>query len=301
MTQDKPQAAQVHPVFWFSDGSIVLRAQEQLFRVHHSLLSRLSPFFATLGTAGNAPSNDAVYLGDQIWAPDLEILFQYLYHDVPLSFDTSIDRFASILRITSPRLLDFPAIHTVAKEAFAARYPRELALDYRPTNTLQALALANEYRLLQVRKALLYSIIISDDYSFHGTEGGMEPIKPDAESEIAIIRTQQNVFDADAERCSALMNKLIEHFTPVLFTPVTTPHLTCTDVFADTWSSLIAEPAIINDWLIRPLETLERMKNIDWQEHGLCASCTMTQRKEWTAEQHAIWNMMDGWLKDDSE
>jgi hypothetical protein len=209
----------------------------------------------------------------------------------------------------------------VAKEAFAARYPRELALDYRPTNTLQALALANEYRLLQVsavhsyattsphactmcskvRKALLYSIIISDDYSFHGTEGGMEPIKPDAESEIAIIRTQQNVFDADAERCSALMNKLIEHFTPVLFTPVTTPHLTCTDVFADTWSSLIAEPAIINDWLIRPLETLERMKNIDWQEHGLCASCTMTQRKEWTAEQHAIWNMTDGWLKDDSE
>ena len=237
----------------------------------------------------------------------------------PLSFDTSIDRFASILRITSPRLLDFPAIHAMAKEVFSARYPRELALDYRPTDTLQALALANEYRLLQVsavhsyhkmsshtstmgskvRKALLYSIIISDDYNFHGPDG--EPIKPDAESEIAIIRTQQNVFDADAKCCSFLMNKLIEHITPVLFTPVTTPHITCTDVFADTWSSLIAEPAIINDWLIRPLETLEQMKNIDWQGHGLCASCTVTQRKEWTAEQHAIWNMMDGWLKDDSE
>jgi hypothetical protein len=76
MTQDKPQAAQVHPVFWFSDGSIVLRAQEQLFRVHHSLLSRLSPFFATLGTAGNAPSNDA---GDLISSTSRLALFICLF------------------------------------------------------------------------------------------------------------------------------------------------------------------------------------------------------------------------------
>ncbi len=86
--------------YWFDDGSIVLRVQEQLFRVHHSLLSRLSPFFATLGTAGAAPSDTGdfnlfpesvslihplgftVDLSAEIAAPDLEILLQHLYHDM---------------------------------------------------------------------------------------------------------------------------------------------------------------------------------------------------------------------------
>lgn len=148
---------------------------------------------------------------------------------------------------------------------------------------------------------MLYSIVISDDYNFHGNSEAAGPItiKPDAESEITITRTQQIVSGTDAKCCADLLNKLIDHFTPVVFTPATTPHIACTDVFADTWSSLIAEPAIENDWLIRPLETLERMKNIDWQGQGLCASCTSTQRKEWTTKQYSIWNMMDGWLNDD--
>lgn len=73
MTQDsKLQSAQAHPVFWFSDGSIVLRAQEQMFRVHRSFLSRLSPFFATLGAAETASASDA---GDFISSPSRSALF----------------------------------------------------------------------------------------------------------------------------------------------------------------------------------------------------------------------------------
>ncbi|KAI0373891.1 hypothetical protein BV20DRAFT_1012809 [Pilatotrama ljubarskyi] len=37
-----------HPVFWFSDGSLVLRAQSSLFRVHISQLCRKSTFFRDL-------------------------------------------------------------------------------------------------------------------------------------------------------------------------------------------------------------------------------------------------------------
>lgn len=37
-----------HPEFWFSDGSIILRAQSTLFRVHISQLSRKSVFFRDL-------------------------------------------------------------------------------------------------------------------------------------------------------------------------------------------------------------------------------------------------------------
>lgn len=101
MTHGRFPSTDVHPAYWFDDGSIVLHVQEQLFRVHLSLLSRLSPFFATLGTAGAATSSDAgdfnlfpesvslvhlvgftVDLSAKIAAPDLEILLQHLYHDM---------------------------------------------------------------------------------------------------------------------------------------------------------------------------------------------------------------------------
>ena len=68
----------------------------------------------------------------------------------PISAASSIDRFESILRITSPSSLDFPTIHSVSKELFINMFPRELVLNYRPANTLEALALANEYQLISV-------------------------------------------------------------------------------------------------------------------------------------------------------
>lgn len=49
----------------------------------------------------------------------------------------------------------------MAKEAFSARYPRELVLNYRPMDTLRALALANEYRLLQVSAVHSYHTMSS--------------------------------------------------------------------------------------------------------------------------------------------
>ncbi|KAK2459493.1 hypothetical protein APHAL10511_008477 [Amanita phalloides] len=289
---DKAKSGRAHPVFWFSDGSLVLRVQEQMFRVHYSFLSRLSPYFAALTVT--ASQNDAVDLDDQIQATDLESLLQHLYHDVPFSTDSSLDRFTSILRITSPRLLDFPTIHAAARDAFLEKFPREPALHYRPKDVLKALALANEYQLVPVRKALLYSIVISDEFNFHEMDAVPERKESASESEI----TTAKLSSADAAHCSELMNKLIEYFTPVLFTPVTTPHASCTDVFADTWSSLIAEPAIANDGLITPLETLEYMKDIDWAGHGLCSSCTSSKRKEWTAldKQEKITSVGQKWM-----
>ncbi|KAF8633474.1 hypothetical protein AX15_001434 [Amanita polypyramis BW_CC] len=303
MTQDKLQnsdeaktsradLSDAHPVYWFNDGSIILRAQKRLFRVHHSFLSRLSPFFAKLKVGS---SNDVVDLGSEVYATDFEVLLQHLYHDVPLSAASSIDRFASILRVTNSWSLNFPTVHFASKELFVSMFPRDLVLNYKPANILEALALANEYQLTPVRKALLYSIVAGNEFNFHGLDDLTTPIDPGAESEIDITPLR-NVSEADAKSCTYLMTKLIDYFTPILFTPLTTPHIPCTDVFADTWSPLISQPAIENEGMTKPLETLEQMKNIDWARHGLCASCTSEKRKEWSEEQHMIWKMMDSWL-----
>ena len=100
----------------------------------------------------------------------------------------------------------------------------------------------------------------------------------------------------DAEICMTLMTRLIEHFTPILFTPAATPHMECTDVFADTWMPLVIQPALNDDGVYKPLETLERMKSIDWGKEGLCPSCVVEKREEWSEEQRVVWRLMDNWL-----
>jgi hypothetical protein len=101
----------------------------------------------------------------------------------------------------------------------------------------------------------------------------------------------------DVEICMTLMTRFIEHFTPILFTPPATPHMECTNVFADTWMQLVIQPALDNDGVYKPLETLERMKSIDWDNEGLCPSCVMEKGEEWSEEQRTVWRLMDSWLE----
>lgn len=105
------------------------------------------------------------------------------------------------------------------------------------------------------------------------------------------------LFRGDAEICMTLMTRIIEHFSPILFTPAATRHMECTDVFADTWMTLVIQPALDNDGVYKPLETLERMKSIDWGKEGLCPSCVIEKKEEWTEEQRTVWRLMDNWLE----
>lgn len=96
------------------------------------------------------------------------------------------------------------------------------------------------------------------------------------------------------------MMRIIDHFTPILFTPATTPHMSCTDVFADTWMTLVISPAIGDDGVYKPIETLERIKGIDWAHHGLCAACVAEKDEEWAEEQERVWTLVDKWMEEES-
>ncbi len=92
------------------------------------------------------------------------------------------------------------------------------------------------------------------------------------------------------------MNSIIDHFTPILFTPPATSHMECTDVFADKWMPLVIQPALEDDGVYKPLETLERIKGINWIGEGLCVSCCDEKKTEWTEEQANVWDLIDTWL-----
>jgi len=59
---------------------------------------------------------------------------------------------------------------------------------------------------------------------------------------------------------------------------------------------MVISPAIGDNGVCRPLETLGRLKEIDWAKHGLCAYCVEEKRKEWTEEQMNVWDLMESWM-----
>lgn len=82
-----------HPIYWFEDGSLILDADVVRFKVHQTVLSRHSRFFAALPKLqepDNSHSNSTLNVcrlvilerERQVRVDDLEALLQHLYHDV---------------------------------------------------------------------------------------------------------------------------------------------------------------------------------------------------------------------------
>lgn len=55
-----------HPDLWFNDGSVILKAETVLFRVHMSILSRHSVFFKDMFTLPQPPESSSTQAQDEI-------------------------------------------------------------------------------------------------------------------------------------------------------------------------------------------------------------------------------------------
>ena len=99
--QEESSIIRNHPVYWLDDGSLVLDVEVQRFKVHRTLLSRHSRFFASLSSPSHEISGsdfttrsspavvqtqgfDHIVLEQrkEVRAEDVEALLQHLYHDV---------------------------------------------------------------------------------------------------------------------------------------------------------------------------------------------------------------------------
>ena len=70
----------------------------------------------------------------------------------------------------------------------------------------------------------------------------------------------------------------------------------CTDQLAGHWSLLVVEPAITNGDVLRPLEALKRLRDIDWESVGMCKECIEFKRTEWKEQAKEIWGRIGDWL-----
>lgn len=218
-----------------------------------------------------------------------------LLHDIPLSAEAPFEHVASVLRASSREQLDIPTVHALARSCLIAMFPsgpRPFVHQY-PSGTggdrylEEALGLSVRYDIVSIRKGIYYSIVTTMDF---------EPCGDSTEETSAESIQLAVLAPADLERCRNLMKGIVEHFTPVLFEPPVTPHMSCTNVLADKWFPLVVQGSIANDSVCKPLEALEQLKQIDWASEGLCMACAREKREEWTGEQEEVWEKMDGWL-----
>ncbi|KAI6043344.1 hypothetical protein EDC04DRAFT_2562847 [Pisolithus marmoratus] len=291
-----------HTKYWFDDGSVIVTIQTLskgdlqegtvLFKLHSSLLARHSTYFSRVL---DGLATDRVELDNHL--EDFVSLLEHLYHDTPLSSKAPFTHVASILRVSSPSQLDFPRLYELVRDYLVAMFPSGPVPFTHPDHLGEALALTTAYKIESIRNGIYYSLVTTTD--FEAEEVGGEEVA-NRDNNLAHCRRLEDqttvLSSADVERCGKLMAGIVDHFTPILFTPPATPHMTCTDVFADKWMSLVIQSAISDGGVYKPLETLECIKQLDWAAEGLCPACVREKREEWTEEQVMVWQKMDRWL-----
>ncbi|KDQ33143.1 hypothetical protein PLEOSDRAFT_1099122 [Pleurotus ostreatus PC15] len=304
-----------HSSFWFEDGNLILHVQNCAFKIHKDIFSRhsrlsLSHDPESTPKALNSADNgqEAQYLRyvvppeRGVTADDVAVLLDYIYSNPPLSPETPLSRLVSLIRVSSTGQLDLPTVHTASINQFVQSFPDNPTPAQYHEDLIQALLLALEFQIVAVQKRLFYSFVVASNLDLESFESIVQEDKPGGVSVVDVPSTSTSnptlspLPASQIKRCNDLMTKMVEHFTPLLFSPATTPHMACTDVFADTWMNLVIQPAIEDDGVCKPLETLERIKGVDWAAHGLCAECVREKRAEWNDEQVLIWNLMDEWL-----
>lgn len=231
----------------------------------------------------------------------------------PVQSDGTLARLSSILRVTSEHQLNFPDIHKLARDTFQSLYPRTLRNLSHSQNADQALQLAVQYQMypvciaqyhtavlvpnahyhLQIQKVLFYTVATHLHFEEDNEEAS---VAKDSEADPALSPSATSLPPDIVRRCKALLDDVINHFTPILFTVATAGHMQCTDTLAETWMPLVIQPALENNGLCRPIETLQAIIDLDWGKHGLCMECVANKREEWKGEQEIVWNKLDDWL-----
>ncbi|EPQ57702.1 hypothetical protein GLOTRDRAFT_56136 [Gloeophyllum trabeum ATCC 11539] len=296
-----------HPTYWLEDGSLVVRIQDTGFKVHRTLLQRNSPFIAS-GTwnseENNRPASEEVEgcavfsipIDRGVSSDDFQTLLEHLYHDAPLDTDAPFARTAAVLRVASSKQLDFPSIYSIARKRFEELYPSGPQPFVHPDNIEEALELAVEHNIESVQRGLFYSIVTTSELHDEEEAGMGEAVTAAAPANESVPLDSRPLSPANKERAKKLMNSIMEHFTPILFTVETAEHMPCTDTFADKWMPLVIGPALENGGVGKPLETLQNIIDVDWEAEGLCAECAALKRQEWREQQEDIWAKIGVWL-----
>ncbi|KAI0277708.1 hypothetical protein BGY98DRAFT_1097261 [Russula aff. rugulosa BPL654] len=295
--------------FWFDDGSALVSLVPSVYKIHKSILDRHTTKFASWVLDTTDPAALALSKAiDDVGTPiivvpvelgvtieDFETLLAYLYHDsselIPPRRLYSTGLISSATRLTS--------IFEIANRDLATLFPggpAPFAHLHRTDHLEEALELALQYGVeSEAKKALVYSVATSTNFD---PTGEYDPSGPESHDTSGKGAPHPALSPRTLHICHRLLASLITDFTPVLFTVCAASHMACTDIIADHWMTDVITPALADGGVGRPLETLDRIASVSWNEMGVCDECVESKKIEWSETAKDVWENIGGWIED---
>ncbi|KAI0683190.1 hypothetical protein BC835DRAFT_1396517 [Cytidiella melzeri] len=280
------------PAFWENNGSVIFIVGNEAFKLNREVMQspKINAFeIDTTIEEDDFKGTPVITIPEDVAnSADFTVFLEEIYSKTQIQHyrePSACGRLCAIIRVTSDRQLQYPDMHAAACTKLGELLQPNIVgaldgeyLDY--AEDLLGVVSQYDVKPLQLRKRLLYTVATTT----HFEEGPSS--HPSLPTELTNL-------------CAKLQDKLIAHFTPILFTVATALHMRCTDVFAEEWMPLVIGPALENSGLCRPIETLRNIQRIEWDKYGLCEECCKEKRGEWEEEIVTVWNKMDGWILDE--
>ncbi|KAI0313770.1 hypothetical protein OF83DRAFT_1139912 [Amylostereum chailletii] len=286
-----------HPVFWFADGSVIVRCGSTVFKLHKGLLSASSTYFkGKLDLPASKPqlitergletcpmlildTNDS----DETCFSDLMALL-YRTNDWKTS-PPDLHAIGALLHACTS--LSFPRIRDQVVAWLEERWPSTLPpLDSPPIlHPMQALCCARTHNIPKVLKRAHYELIRSPECAsvIEANRAGAKH----SELSIAVLWLRTLLADAWAKDMAAPPPDIL--CTHGAFAPAASP-----EALSAFWAARVQTSGLYLKYRYDPISGIEAVfERLKLVEEGVCAGCYLKARAWVTSKREAWWKILD--------
>ncbi|KIP03251.1 hypothetical protein PHLGIDRAFT_121770 [Phlebiopsis gigantea 11061_1 CR5-6] len=285
LAQPKPfRRPEKHPDHWHTDGSVILTFGHVAFRLHRSRLSQQSTFFAELFHGGaevvrgskdelavkawreGNMDGKPLFVVEGVSPDDFDQMLKAADNAITFVFQPpSFAELASILRASLS--LSFTSLSSFATHQLTTMWPGTLPSHHTPipgqrADAEETIVLARTCALPALLKRALYELLRAPGLGQRLDDEFMLAGDDAAWARRKVSRT-------DLARAAA----------------------------AEHWRELVLNSDLYVEYMNDPLEGLERLAELRWEEKGFCGGCVASWRTSWMRQREKIWANLDLWLE----
>ncbi|KDQ13248.1 hypothetical protein BOTBODRAFT_175846 [Botryobasidium botryosum FD-172 SS1] len=308
-----------HPKFWYGDGSVVIRVEHTIFRLHLSTLKSKSEFFSNLFARKDGTGTEEVE-GCPLFdldgrACNFTALLDALYGDLTALVGKVPSFFTLACLLRASHRWEFPVLRAWALDALHKRWSSSTNSVNEPkgldAHALKVIVLSREcdeksllkrafYQLLQLKGLGLSfesdinltagegSIKRSDEYCHEPTKWHPDDSKLSHDDILRVIMLQAHVMDAwKALVCKSPSYKFLSDYHGG-------KKPSCREIFSTAWHQRVTEAPNM-PWS-DPLGCWSAIADISWTREGVCESCSKNCLSVWASARIRFWKELDNVL-----
>lgn len=216
---------------------------------------------------------------------------------------------ASILRASLS--LNFASLSTFATRALTSTWPSILPSRHRPIVGLaehaeETIVLARTCGLPSLLKRAFYELLrapglgqsVDEEFLLDGDEETRRRKKVGKTDLVRLIRTREELASQWAR--GAALPPDPRNFPCSASATVSEEGRRCAEATSQAvfhWREMVINADLYTEYMNDPVEGLERLIELGWEEKGFCKACADGWRASWRRQREKIWANLDLWLE----